>query len=162
MHQTVDNILRTLRYSNSQQNMAQARAIIDLALAIVMHAMRTTTATTLGSTPDTLAFSGDMFLNVTLVADCQTIVQHREEFVNENVRRANARRRNCDYVPTRMKKMHDPTKLGVRTSGSYTIMRVHINGTITLQLRLGVTERINICRVIPYHPCEDLLLHKGI
>ena len=57
--------------------MAQARDITDSALATAMHAMRTTVATILGSTLDALAFSRDMFLNVTLVADWQTIVQNR-------------------------------------------------------------------------------------
>ena len=51
MHQTVGNILRTLIYSNPPQNMTQARDIIDAALATAMHAMRTTVATTLDSTP---------------------------------------------------------------------------------------------------------------
>ena len=78
MHQIVGNILRTLLYSKPPQNMAQARDIIDSALATVVHAMRTTMATTLGSTPGALAFSRDMFLNVPLVADWQTIVQNRE------------------------------------------------------------------------------------
>jgi len=152
MHQTVGNILRTLLYSNPPQNMAQARDIIDSALATAMHAMRTTVATTLGSTPGALAFSRDMFLNVPLVADWQTIAQNREQFINENLRRANARRRQYDYAPNQqvLKKVHDPTKLGVRTTGPFTILRVHVNGTITLQLRPGVTERINIRRVIPF------------
>jgi hypothetical protein len=146
MHQTVGNILRTLLYSNPPQNMTQARDIIDLALATTMHAMRRTVATTLGSTPGASAFSRDMFLNVPRVADWQTIAQNKEQFVNENLRRANARRRLYDYAPNQqiLKKVHDPTKLGVRTTGPFTIVCVHVKGTITLQLRPGVTERINI------------------
>ena len=67
MHQTVENVLRTLIYSNSPRlNMTQARDIVDAALATAMHAMRTTVATTLGSAPGSLAFSRDMFLNVPL------------------------------------------------------------------------------------------------
>ena len=84
MHQIVGNILRTLLYSNPLQKMAQARDIIDSTLATAMHAMRTTVAMTLGSTPGALAFSMDMFLNVPLVADWQSILQHRERFVNKN------------------------------------------------------------------------------
>ena len=72
--------------------MTQARDIIDAALASAMHAMRTTVATTLGSTPGALAFARDMFLNVPLVADWQTIARNREQVVNENLRRANAGR----------------------------------------------------------------------
>ncbi|KAL7525960.1 hypothetical protein ACHAXR_004955, partial [Thalassiosira sp. AJA248-18] len=152
MHQTVGNILRTELYSNPPQNMTQARDIIDQALATAMHATRTTIATTLGSTPGALAFSRDMFLNIPLIADWTAIHAHREQFVNENLRRANRKRRQYDYAPGQqvLKKVHDPTKLGVRTSGPYTIERVHVNGTVTIELRQGVTERINIRRLIPY------------
>ena len=57
MHQTVGNVLTTYLYSNPPQNMTQARDIIDQALATAMHAMWTTVATTLVSTPGALAFS---------------------------------------------------------------------------------------------------------
>jgi hypothetical protein len=57
MHQTVTNVLRTLVNTNPPGNMTQARNIIDNALATVMHAMRTTVDTTLGSTPGALAFA---------------------------------------------------------------------------------------------------------
>jgi hypothetical protein len=49
--------------------MTQAKDIINEALATVMHAMQTTVATTLGSTPGALAFARDMFLNVSLNSD---------------------------------------------------------------------------------------------
>ena len=116
------------------QNMVQARDIIGSALATAIHAMRTTVVTTLGSTPGALAFFRDMFLNIPLVADWQTIAQNREQFINENLRRANAQRRQYDYAPNQqvLKKVHDPTKLGVRTTGPFTILRVYVNGTITL------------------------------
>ena len=100
MHQTVGNILRTHLHSNPPQNMTQARDIIDEALATAMHAMRTTVATTLGSTPGALAFSRDMFLNVPLIADWQAIATNREQAINENLRRANRKRRQCDYAPS--------------------------------------------------------------
>ncbi len=57
MHQTVTNVLRTLVHTNPSRNMTQARDIIDNALATAMHAMQTTVATTLGSTPGALAFA---------------------------------------------------------------------------------------------------------
>ncbi len=69
MHQAVTNVLRTLVHTNPPRNMTQARDIIDNALATVMHAMQTTVATTLGSTPSALAFARDMFLNMLLIAD---------------------------------------------------------------------------------------------
>ena len=44
------------------------------------------------------------------------------------------KRRRYDYVQGQevLKKIHDPTKLGERTEGPYTITRVHVNGTVTL------------------------------
>ena len=117
-----------------------------------MHAMRTNVTTTLGSSPGALVFNRDMFLNVPLIADWHLIARRREHLVNENLRRQNMKRRRYDYVPGQqvLKKIHEPTKLGERTEGPYQIQSVHVNGTLTIILRPGVTERINIRRVIPY------------
>jgi hypothetical protein len=38
------------------------------------------------------------------------------------------------------------TKLGVRTEGPSTIEPVHVKGNLTILLRKGITERINIRR----------------
>ena len=152
MHQTVENVLRVLIHGNPPKTMSKAKDIVDEALATAMHAMRTTVSTTLGSAPGSLAFARDMFLNVPLVADWQMIARKREQHVNENLRRANKKRRRYDYAAGEqvLKKVHNPTSLGVRTNGPYTIERVHVNGTLTIQLRPGITERINIRRILPY------------
>jgi hypothetical protein len=57
MHQAVHNVLRKLVHTKSPRNMTQAKDMIDDALAPVMHAMQTTVATTLGSTPGALAYA---------------------------------------------------------------------------------------------------------
>ncbi len=152
MHQTVTNVLRTLVHINPPQNMTQARDIIDNALATAIHAMRTTIATLLGNTPGALAFAQDMFLNVPLISDWQAIACTCEHYVNENLQCANRKKRQYDYAPGQqvLKKVHDPTKLGVRTEEPYTIEPVHVNGNFTIVLREGITECINICRVLPY------------
>jgi hypothetical protein len=85
MHQTVTNVLKTLVHTNPPQNMAQDRAIIDDALATAMHAMQTTVATTLGTTPGALTFARDMFLNVPLIVNWQAIACTCEYHVNENL-----------------------------------------------------------------------------
>ena len=153
MHQTVTNVLRTLVHTNPPRNMTQARDIIDDALATAMHAMQTTIATTLGSTPGALAFAQDMFLNVPLIADWQAIAHTHEHHVNKNSRHANRKLRQFGYAPGQqvLKKVHNPTKLGVRMEGPYTIKRIHVNGNLTILLCEGITERINIRRVLPYH-----------
>ncbi len=53
--------------------MSQARDIMDKVLATAMHAMQTTVATTIGSTPGSLAFAQDMFLKLLLITDWQAI-----------------------------------------------------------------------------------------
>ncbi len=99
MHQTVNNGVRTLVHTNLPQNMTQARDIIDDALATAMHAMQTTVATTLGSTPGALTFARDMLLHISLTAVWQAIARTREHHVNENLRHANRKRRQFDYAP---------------------------------------------------------------
>ncbi len=93
-----------------------------------------------------------MFLNVPLIADWQAIERTHEHHVNENLRCANRKRCQYYYAPGQqvLKKVHDPTNVGVRTEGHYTIERVHINGDLTILLCEGITERINIRRVLPY------------
>jgi hypothetical protein len=133
--------------------MTNAKHIVDDALATVMHAMWSAVATTLGRCPGSLVFSRDMFLNLLLIADWQAIARNCELHVNENLRCANRKQRQYDYALGQqvLKKVHDPTKLGVRTEGPYTIDCVHINGNLTIVLHEGVTECINICRVLSYH-----------
>ena len=91
--------------------MTQARDIMDDALATAMHAMRTVIATSLGSTPGALAFSRDMLLNIPLVADWKAITHAREQRVNENLCRENAKRRSYDYEQGQkvLKLVHKPT-----------------------------------------------------
>ena len=76
-----------------------------------MHAMRFMVATTIGSTPGALTFSGDMFSNVPLVADWKTIAQRREHPVNENLHRSNERQRRYDYRQGQqvLKEVYNPT-----------------------------------------------------
>ena len=48
---------------------------------------------TLGSSPGSLVFHRDMFLNIPLIADWHAITQKREHLVNENLIRENNKRR---------------------------------------------------------------------
>jgi hypothetical protein len=130
MHQTINNVLRILVHTNPPTNVTQAQDIIDDSLATAMHTMQTTIATSLGSTPGALAFTQDMFLNVLLIVDRQAIARTCEHHVNENLQHANRKWCQYDYALRLqvLKKVHNPTKLGVRTEGPYTIECVHING----------------------------------
>ena len=132
--------------------MTQARDIIDQVLATAMHTIRTNIATRLGSTQGALAVGRDMFLNIPLIADWQATAKCREQSVNDNLCCANKKQHQYDYASSQqaLKKVHDPTKLGVGITGHFTVEYVHVNGTITIQLRPGVQKCINIKRIIPY------------
>ncbi len=95
-----------------------------------------------------------MFLNVPLIADWQAISRTHtcEHHVNENLQRANRKQRqfDCDLGQQVLKKVHNPTKLGVRTEGPYTIERVHINDNFTILLCERITECINTRRFLLY------------
>jgi transposase InsO family protein len=142
MHQTVGNVLRTLLHGEPPRDVTRAKDFIDEALSTAMHAMRTGVHTTLGSSPGNLVFHRDMFLNIPLIADWHAITQKREHLINENLIRENNKRR--------LKIRHNPRKLGHRTTGPYKVMRTHVNGTLTIELKPGISERINIRKIIPY------------
>ena len=131
--------------------MAQARDIIDDASGTAVHAMCTTVATTLRSAPRSLI----LFLNVPLIADWQAIAIAclHEHHVHENLKCTNRKHFQYGYALGQqdLKKVHSPTKLGVRTKDPYTVDRAHINGSLTIIIHDGVTEHINICRVLRYH-----------
>lgn len=145
-------MLRILLHGEPPKDISKAKDFIDEALSIAMHAMRASVHSTLGSSPGSLVFNRDMFLNVPLIADWQAIIKRREHLVNENLMRENNRRRQYDYLPQQLvlKKNSNPRKLGERTSGPYPIKQVHANGTVTIELSANACERINIRRVLPY------------
>ena len=152
MHQSVGNVLRTLLYANPPTNLNEARDLIDSALATASHAMRANIHLGLRDSPGALAFGRDMFLPVPLIADWIAIREHRERLIDHNLMRQNKKRRAFDYVQGQqvLKYIHKPTKLGRRVEGPYTIQQVHTNGTLTIELRPSVHQRINIRRVKPY------------
>ena len=152
MHQTVGNVLRTLFHGEPPQNINTAKEFVDEALSIATHAMRAGVHTTLGSSPGSLVFNRDMFLNLPLIADWHAITQKREHLIHENLLRENQKRRRHDYAPQQrvLKKCWKPRKLDERTSGLYRVLHTHVNGTVTIELGPGVSERLNIQRIIPH------------
>ncbi len=78
-------ILRTLLHGEPPQNIADAKEFVDEALSIAMHAMRAGIHSTLGSSPGSLVFNKDMFLNIPLIANWHAITQKREHLIHENL-----------------------------------------------------------------------------
>ena len=91
-------------------------------------------------------------LDILLTADWLFIQQGREQVVNEYLCYQNKKRQSFDHEKGQqvLKRVHLPTKVGPHTKGPYCIEQVHPNGILTIWLRPGVFERINIRRLKPY------------
>jgi hypothetical protein len=114
-----------------------------------MHGMRAGVHSSLGSSPGNHIFNRDMFLNIPLIADWHAITQKREHLIHVNLIQENQKKRWYNYLPEqRVRKKHwKPHKLDARTSGPYRVLQTQVNGTVTIELRPGVSERLNTRRV---------------
>jgi hypothetical protein len=145
------NVLQMLIHGIRVPDINIAGNLVDEAISIAMHAMRVGLHTTFGSSPGSLVLNRDKFLNIPLIATWNAITQKREYLINENLMQESTRR-HFDHAPDQkvLKKKWRSTKLGEQTSGSYKILQANTNGTVTIVLKEGVTERRNIQRIIPY------------
>jgi hypothetical protein len=73
--------------------------------------------------------------------------------VSENLQCAKRKQHQFDYALGQqvLKKVYNQTKLGVKTEVPYTIEHIHVNGNLIMLLHEGITERINIHRILQYH-----------
>ena len=152
MHQTAGNILRTLVHTDHPRTVAEARRLVDEALARAQLALRSVVSTPLQATPGSIVFGRDMLLNVPVVADWQLLHNRRSQLVNTALMRMNAKRRSYYYIVNQqvLKDVHKPPKLGVKRTGPYRVAQVHTNGTLTIELAPNVTERLSIRQLSPY------------
>jgi transposase InsO family protein len=152
MHQSIGNTLRVLSTLNPPQGVLNAAQMVDTAIAEAVYASRCLFSSVLRTTPGGLAFGRDMILNIPLVTDLQLLQRRRQELIDRRLLIANARRFSKDYTigDEVLKLTYQPDKLEPRAIGPFRIVRVHTNGTVTLETSPGVVERINIRRVKPY------------
>jgi hypothetical protein len=117
------------------QDVAGAKEYIDEALSIAMHAMRAAIHSTLGSSPGSLTFNRDMFLNIPLINDCHTITQRREHQINETIIIKIKRVINTtmSLIKGYFRKNEKLCKLGKRTSGLYRVLQIRLSGTLTIE-----------------------------
>ena len=87
---TVGNVLRTLIHTEPPGTLADAKTLIDSALATASHAVRTNISQATGYSPGALAFHRDMLVDVPLVIDLLQIRDKRRIMVDENLLRINA------------------------------------------------------------------------
>jgi hypothetical protein len=85
----------------------------------------------------------------TLIADWHAVFQKREHLFHENLIQNKQKWRWYNYHLEQgvLKKRWKLRKLDARTSGPYRVLQTQVNGTVTIVLRPGVSERLNISRV---------------
>ena len=114
--------------------------------------MRSATHRVLGVSPGALTFSRDMLLPIPILTDYNLIRIRKQAVIDESNRKENLRRRYKDYQvgDQVMIKADGESKLDPKTTGPFVVEQVHANGTITIERKPNVYERINIRRVVPY------------
>ena len=113
---------------------------------MAQHALRSAIHRALRVSPGALVFHRDMLLNLPLVANLLTIADRRQQLIDDNLRRQNAKRtfHDCKVGDWISLVVEDPAKLDPQTVNRFQIVQVHVNGTVTVQRSPSVTERINI------------------
>ncbi len=152
MHQTISDMLRTRLYQDRPRNQNELDLMIENALASSIYALRSTIHSTLKMTPGSLAFNYDMLLNVPLQAQVDTIVARRQMIINANNNRENRKRYEYQYHNNDQILIRNDAdaKMDSKFRGPFRITHVHDNGTVTIQMRPNVSQRINIRRIKPY------------
>ncbi len=152
MHQAVGNSLRVLKTLNPPAGIADAKQLVDTAIAEAVFALRATVHGTLKATPGSIAFNRDMILDIPFQADLHLLQTRRQQLIDQRLIESNRKRFSYDYAvgDEVLKLVYKPDKLEPRAKGPYPILRVHANGTLTIRLSPTTIERISIRRVKPF------------
>jgi hypothetical protein len=147
VHQTIGNIIRTFNVQAMDTNDPWTGI-----LAATMFAIRATVHTTTQASPMQLVFGRDAILNIKHITDWEHINQRKQERINENNNRENAKRRDHQYaigdkilLTARKHSKHE-----LEYEGPYAITQVNDNGTVRFQKGI-VNDVVNIRRIKPFH-----------
>ena len=152
VHKTMGDMLRVMLHTSPPTTLDDTNRMVDNALASCQHACRVAVNHAMQTSPGALAFNRDMIMNIPLIASLEAIQGRRQQLINENLIRANAKRISYNYqVGDRVMMVeYDPTKLQAKTHGPYQIARVFTNGTVSIRLSPAVQETVNIRKIYPY------------
>ena len=99
-----------------------------------------------------MVFNRDMFLDIQLLADLDSIQGRKQQQIDENIKHSNKKRIDYNYRIGDMVKLqvYNPSKLQEKFKGPYRITQVFTNGTVHLQIKPGIATPINIRKIEPY------------
>ena len=150
VHQVLGNALRNFELETRELDEQNPW---DEFLSSAAFAIRSTHHMTLGASPAQLVFKRDMFLPVKYVADWNQIRLKRQKEILKSNKRENASRIAHEYKQGDRVLLTTPgilPKLSSPRTGPYRVVKVHSNGTVTLE-KGHVQQRVNIRRILPYH-----------
>ena len=150
VHQVLGNLIRSHEVHKTEIDEEDPWTGI---LSATMFAVRATYHTTTQATPSQLVFGRDAILNTKFEANWQIIKQRKQNLINKNNQRENAKRIPHQYQIGDKVLLHlgdVKSKFAPQYEGPYEIVSVHNNGTV--HIRKGpVTERVNIRIIHPYN-----------
>lgn len=109
-------------------------------------------------------FGRDMIFNIRHQANWQLIHERKRARIEANKDRENARRREYDYAQGErvLITKADFNKMEPSKEGPYTIVRVHANGTVTIQKGLALQRiNVNVLRTSNHQNSLDTLQQLG-
>jgi hypothetical protein len=151
VHQVLGNALRNFELATRELDEQNPW---DEFLSSAAFAIRSTHHMTLGASPTQLVFNRDMFLPIHYVADWTRIRLRRQKEIEKSNLRENSSRIQHEYKKGDSVLLTTPgilPKLNSPRTGPYEVVNVHNNGTVTIR-KGHVQQRVNIRRIIPYHP----------
>ena len=153
-HQTVHNMIRTMRVHDQELDEQNPFGGI---LAAVGLAMRATVHTTTRATPSQLVFSRDAIHNIGFRADWNYIKERKQRLIDQNNKRENAKRKPHEWSVGDLVRIEQDTnrKHGQdQYKGPFEITAVYDNGTVELRQDTpnggAVTSTWNIRKLLPY------------
>jgi transposase InsO family protein len=154
VHQVIGNIIRTFELEDNYLDEEDPWKGI---LSATAFAVRSTFHTTLQQTPGQLVFGRDMIFNILHTADWEYIKQRKQQIINLNNKRENAKRTEHVYQEGDQVLLRKGTenKYEKPYSGPYNVLKVNDNGTVRLRVK-SVEDTYNIRRLIPFHAESDL------
>ena len=94
-----------------------------------------------------------MVLPTAYAANREAIKTRKQNKIATSNKRENSKRVPFEYEVGTKVLLERPgiiRKLSIPRQGPYEIVTVHENGTVTIQLRPNITDRVNIRRLTPY------------
>lgn len=146
-HQTIAQDIRTWRLAEEIWDSTMVHSLLQS----VAWGLQSTFYTALQNTTGQLVFGRDMVINTTYLANWRYLKQRRQGIVHDNTNRENHTRiPHAFKIGTQVYLRDRDIKRKLQpNAGPFDITEVHTNGMVTIRLSPILTQRFNICRLMP-------------